>query len=450
MMKMSPEFWEKFIGFHRALIFNVDTGIKKNTILRFMHFDYIGAMWYNNPCGIDQIYQGNGGFCLRNPKLMLEIVKKFPHDVRPPEDLYFTKKIYSDFPYAVMPKKFECELFSTETREISDTLGFHDVEKYFPESKISYTPFDGPGQKLMNIETANIDGIVNVTPIVKLGIGPNCLRLFKETQFSPGKFLNIDGQSFPLQNGRLVRDVIIHPHREFHVYYRFSDHNNGNIEKERPDGFCKRRVFENFLDVFKGTRIHVFADRVSKETESWIRDRVGDSVELTSFGNGGDTFCWAIRRAIRELKHNDIVYLCEDDYWHRPGSQKIIEEGLDVAEYVTLYDHPDKYMSNGPNPFVVAEGETAMVRKTKSCHWKFTNSTTLTFACRVGTLVYDQMYHDKWCARGQSLDFNLFIELRSSLGRTLASSLPGYSTHLQPPWVDTSFESCFSETHTSP
>jgi hypothetical protein len=157
-----------------------------------------------------------------------------------------------------------------------------------------------------------------------------------------------------------------------------------------------------------------------------------------------------VRRAIQELKSTDIVYLCEDDYFHRAGAMKILEEGLDIAEYVTLYDHPDKYVGNGPNPFVIHEGEVALVRKTETCHWKFTNSTTLTFASRVGTLRYDEDVHVKWCAQGKSLDFNLFIDLGSMKGRTLISSMPGYSTHLQPPWVDTSFESCFSESHTSP
>jgi len=444
-LKLTPEFWKKFIGFHRVLIFNVDTGIKKNSILRFMHFDYIGAMWYHEPLGLKQ---GNGGFSLRNPRLMMEICTKFREYAVPPEDVYFARKIRDHCPGARMPQQFECEFFATETRELPWTLGFHDVETYFPESKCVYVPIDGPVQNLVNVQRADIDGFVNVTPLVKLGVGPNCLRIFKETQFSPGKFLNIDGHSYPLENGHLKQDVIIRPPEEFHVYYRFSDHNNGNVEKDRPEGFCKRRVFENFLEVFSGVKIHVVADRVSKETEAWLRERVGD-VEVTNIGNGGDTFCWAIQRALKEVGPTDIVYLCEDDYWHRRGAVEIIREGLDVAEYVTLYDHPDKYISNGPNPFVVHEGEMALVRKTASCHWKFTNSTTLTFAARVGTLMYDQSVHEKWCDQGQSLDFNLFIDLKTQ-GRTLASSMPGYSTHLQPPWVDTSFESCFSELHTLP
>jgi len=443
-LKMTPEFWKKFIGFHRALIFNVDTGIKKNSILRFMHFDYIGATWYHRPY---DLYQGNGGFSLRNPRLMMEICNKFRDDAVPPEDVYFAKKIRENCPGARLPTQLECEAFSTETRELPWTFGFHDVERYFTESKGVYVPIDGPVQNLLTVQKADVDGMVNVTPLVKLGVGPNCLRIFKETQFSPGKFLNIDGEAYPLENGRLKRDVILRPRDEFHVYYRFSDHNNGNVHKDRPQGFCKRRVFENFLDVFSDVNIHVIADRVSKETEEWLRDRVGD-VEVTNIGNGGDTFCWCIERALEELGPTDVVYLCEDDYWHGAGSVDMIREGLDVAEYVTLYDHPDKYISNGPNPFVIYEGEMALVRRTKSCHWKFTNSTTLTFAARVGTLRSDRDVHIKWCARGQSLDFNLFIDLKSESARTLASSIPGYSTHLQPPWVDTFFESCFSEPHT--
>lgn len=430
-LKMSPEFWNKFINFHRMLIFNVDTGIKKNTILRFMHFDYIGATWYHEPLGLKQ---GNGGFSLRNPRLMLEIATKHREDARPPEDVYFARHIG---PGACMPQQFECEFFSTETREIPWTFGFHDVETYFPDSKCVYVPIDGPSQQLVTVQRADIDGLINVTPLVKLGIGPTCLRIFKETRFPPGKFLNIDGVSYPLRDGRLLEDVVIRPRSEFHVYYRVSDFNNGNVEKDRPVGFCKRLNFENFLKVFNGAQIHVIADRVSEEMAGWLKERCRD-VEFTNFGNGGDSYCWAIQRAIKKLKHTDIVYLCEDDYLHRDGSMKIIEEGLEVAEYITLYDHPDKYISNGPNPFVVYEGELALVRRTKTCHWKFTNSTTLTFAARVGTLVYDQGFHEKWCAKAKSLDFNLFVDLRTTQGRTLASSIPGYSTHLQPPWVDQS------------
>ena len=446
-MKMTPEFWKKFRQFQRVLIFNVDTGIKYNILLRFMHFDYIGAMWYHNPLHNDAIFQGNGGFSLRNPRLMEEITSKWPQDARPPEDLYFTWKIWEHYPGACMPKKWECELFSTETLEVPRTFGFHDVERYFPQSRGVYVGIDGPVQKLVEVQSAFIDGFINVTPLVKLGIGPNCLRIPRETNFGPGKTLSVDDKTYRLENGHPEHDIVIWPKSEFHVYYRLSDHNNGNVEKDRPRGFCKRKNLENFLKVFSGVKIHVIADRVSDDTAAWLKEQV-DDVEFTQIGNGGDTTCHAIRRAIHELSHTDIVYLVEDDYLHRTGSVKIIEEGLDIADYVSLYDHPDKYVSNGPNPFVFHGGETCLVQRTKNVHWKRTNSTTLTFATRVGTLAYDKELHFAWCGQGKSLDFNLFIDLGQRQGRTLATPIPGYSTHLQPPWVDTFFESYFSDSHT--
>jgi len=44
------------------------------------------------------------------------------------------------------------------------------------------------------VTRAAMDGVVNVTPLVKLGIGPAGLRVFKETRLGPGKFLEVDGK----------------------------------------------------------------------------------------------------------------------------------------------------------------------------------------------------------------------------------------------------------------
>ena len=437
-MKLKPEFWKKFTRFNRVLIFNVDTGIKKNAILRFMHFDYIGAAWYHDPLS-NGAYNGNGGFSLRNPRVMLDILEKHPCTHRIPEDIWFAQHMP---PTANLPTLHECELFSTETRDTGGTFGFHDVETYFKDAQKAYMPIEGPVQTPYVVHDATIDGLVNVTSLVRLGIGPSGLHIFRDTRFNPGKVLHIDGTEYHLEHGHLKNDIILRPKSEFHVYYRFSDHNNGNVDKDRPDGFCKRKNLENFLDVFSNSDVHVIADRVSEETATWLRERVQD-VEVTNIGNGGDSFCWCISRALKERQPSDIVYFVEDDYFHRRGSKRIIEEGLDIADYVTLYDHPDKYMSVGPNPFV-HEGETCLVRRTESVHWKFTNSTTLTCATRVSTLNWDRDTHVKWCCDAKSLDFNLFIDLGMK-GRTLVSPMPGYSTHLQPPWID---ESCFSERHT--
>ena len=51
------------------------------------------------------------------------------------------------------------------------------------------------------------------------------------------------------------------------------------------------------------------------------------------------------------------VYFVEDDYLHHPRSYEILIEGLELgADYITLYDHPDKYFDGG-NPLIEGDGE---------------------------------------------------------------------------------------------
>ena len=218
-----------------------------------------------------------------------------------------------------------------------------------------------------------------------------------------------------------------------HVWYRFSDATNGGTAKPRPQNFCKRKVFENFLKVFGTSEVHVIADRVRPETAEWLRARCND-VEVTDIGNGGDSACWAFKRALERCTSGDLIYFCEDDYWHRDGAETILQEGLTIAHYATLYDHPDKYML-GINPLIRGHpGEVALVRRTPSVHWKYTNSTTLTFATHYDVLRQDLDILNKHCGDGKSHDFQLFCELLGR-GRGLVSPMPGYSTHIHIPWI---------------
>ena len=108
-----------------------------------------------------------------------------------------------------------------------------------------------------------------------------------------------------------------------------------------------------------------------------------------------------------------------------------MDEGLQYADYVTLYDHPDKYIK-GANPEIVDIGEQTILFKTNGSHWKYTNSTTGTFACKQKTLKED---YDVWikfyneCSVGW-WDYLSFKELRSIKNRKIASSIPGRSSHM--------------------
>lgn len=173
----SVEFWNKFREFDRVLIFNIDTGIRQNTILKFMKYSYIGAHWEHQPTGDPRVFQGNGGFSLRDPRIMAAICKeKCP--VPSCEDVWVGWSIVNSHPEAILPEKREiCAEFSTEGEDFYGTLGFHDTHKYNPKAYKVYTLADGPTRRLFNLESATLDGR-DVTDLVRLGVGPNCLRVF--------------------------------------------------------------------------------------------------------------------------------------------------------------------------------------------------------------------------------------------------------------------------------
>jgi hypothetical protein len=96
-----------------------------------------------------------------------------------------------------------------------------------------------------------------------------------------------------------------------------------------------------------------------------------------------------------------------------------------LADYVTLYDHKDKYF------FPMYHSLQSRIFHTKSCHWRTTPSMTQTFAVRWKTLMEDLSIHRKFSKSRQiSQDHLKFLAL-SRQGRTLISSLPGFSTHAE-------------------
>ena len=131
------------------------------------------------------------------------------------------------------------------------------------------------------------------------------------------------------------------------------------------------------------------------------------------------------------------VYFIENDYLHKPDSQKILEEGFTLgASFVALYDHPDKYLdpSRGGNPYCEGGGEDTRVYLTDSCHWKITNSTTMTFAAKVSTLKRVEPILRKHTSGIHPNDFQMFLELRSQ-GELLITPIPGYATHGETKWI---------------
>ena len=206
-----------------------------------------------------------------------------------------------------------------------------------------------------------------------------------------------------------------------HIIYRICDLRDGRTKIAE---ISKRACFENFAAVFGAEGLTVVADNCGRETIDYIK-AVTPRIHQTSLGNSG-SFLYALKLALA-LPDQAAVYLVEDDYLHHSGGTEFIAQGLEKADYVSLYDHPDKYADPSPNPLVKSGAEQTRVILTRSTHWKQTNSTTMTFAARVSTLRQDAAVMEKYCQNPVPADFHMFCDLLKK-GRTLITPIPGRAT----------------------
>lgn len=218
------------------------------------------------------------------------------------------------------------------------------------------------------------------------------------------------------------------------IIYRISD---AGYNKVKPDYICNEQCLKNATEVFKNADWLVLADNVSDSTKDMIRRYIAeDCIEWVSVGHGAGTFNLALDIALG-YNEDEIVYFIENDYLHKPESQKILKEGFTLgASFISLYDHPDKYLdpSNMGNPYCQGGAEDTRVYLTNSCHWKITNSTTMTFATTVDTLKRVGPILRKHTLGTHPNDFQMFIELRQN-NELLITPIPGYSTHGETAWL---------------
>lgn len=217
------------------------------------------------------------------------------------------------------------------------------------------------------------------------------------------------------------------------IIYRISD---AGYNKVKPEYINNENCLKNATEVFKDADWTIIADNCSPETLTMVEDITDCNIEIVSVGHGAGTFNLALDEALM-YDDDEIVYFIENDYIHKPDSQKILEEGFELgASFVSLYDHPDKYLSpnKGGNPYCEGGAEDTRVYLTNNCHWKITNSTTMTFASKVSTLKRIEEILRKHTDTTHPNDFSMFLELRKN-NELLITSIPGYSTHGETTWL---------------
>lgn len=174
-----------------------------------------------------------------------------------------------------------------------------------------------------------------------------------------------------------------------YIFYRITSKVN---DKPRLENFSKLDYLDNLQKIFSEYKIVCIADNCDEEIFEILKRKNFYKLVRTNYGNS-KSFKYLLAAEVFAVADEDLVYFVEDDYAHLSNADKILEEGLLYFDYVTLYDHPDKYGTYPLkiNPLVPFGKLSEVTQIIKGTHvlWRTTNSTTMTFACYAKTIKED-------------------------------------------------------------
>ncbi|NHI80382.1 hypothetical protein ETE01_01125 [Synechococcus sp. HB1133] len=185
-----------------------------------------------------------------------------------------------------------------------------------------------------------------------------------------------------------------------------------------------RLTFCSLLESFSLGEIVCIADNASEEQSLFFASN-SLGFYRTNKGNSG-SFRLAIELA--DLHPADIYYFVEDDHLHLPDQKSYLAAGLQCFDFVSLYDHPDKYQDS------CYRGLQRKLLATPVGHFSSSPSTVMTFACKLETLRRARGILLDSSFTGETLktprDHEMFIALAEK-GFALGTALPGRSTHCE-------------------
>ncbi len=217
---------------------------------------------------------------------------------------------------------------------------------------------------------------------------------------------------------------------QIELFVRHCHYSAISQHKNRLPGFDRKKCYENLLKTvdLKRVRITFLLDTFHPlDHEHFIMQQKKFPVIQTRQGSETGSFLFLLDHVIAQKFYPDtIIYLLEDDYLHREGWVDVLLEAFELpVDYVTLFDHRDKYTASSYKDL------QARLYQTHSCHFRTTPSTTNTFAARYKTLQKDAPIHRAYSEnRTITADHEKFCHLQRE-GATLISSIPGWSTHVE-------------------
>ena len=221
-----------------------------------------------------------------------------------------------------------------------------------------------------------------------------------------------------------------------HVFYRST---GGDNRKDRPPYYSKMLCLRSFLQAIERVRDRVAITFVNDgpmpDDRLAIMQAWGRIVSFPGLGNS-PSYRKTLELAVA-LPPGGLVYFAEDDYLYRADAfEKLLAafEQLPGIDYVTLFDHNDRYIRHDDS-----RRGYSRVYLAGGTHWRTVESTCMTFGARVARLKADAWIHrvgtlpktprDRpiWrLTQGQKWYFWKFPK------RTLISPMPSMATHMDP------------------
>lgn len=218
---------------------------------------------------------------------------------------------------------------------------------------------------------------------------------------------------------------------KIHVFVRHCYISKISEHKKRIKGYSKEICHSNLLKTYEPSFVnitYIYDNFYGPLKDHFLNKEDPKKIIEIHEGNEAGSFLKTLEYiASLQIDKNDIIYLLEDDYLHRDGWPYVLLEAFNQlpADYVTLYDHFDKYF------YEMYENLSSKIYCSSTCHWRTIPSTTNTYAMRFSTLLNHIQIHKEYSLNTQvSKDHDKFLKL-NDMGSILLSPMPAWSTHTE-------------------
>ena len=210
--------------------------------------------------------------------------------------------------------------------------------------------------------------------------------------------------------------------KKIHIFYR---HYNveGTDFRNRPHWFDFEKCFINLLNTIKDKNVDLHLIMDGSIDNNFIK-KYKDKYTLHSIKAGSDYGSYLeTYKYIKTLNlgDNDLLYFLENDYLHVEGwVEKIIDlfSTYDDLNYVSLYDHGDKYWHPNYDDLV------SKVFVSNTHHWRTMISTCGSYV--ISKKIFEE---DEDVNTGGPGDHDKFLHLSKIRNRFILTPVPGLSTH---------------------